>query len=42
MESLGRWRGIGLLECGGIPFGWAFGRTLEKGGKSLMLELLSI
>ena len=41
-ESLGRWRGVGLLESGGSPLGLAFGRTLEKGGKSLMLELLSV
>ena len=36
------WRGVGLLECGRSPLGWPFGRTLEKGGKSLMLELLFV
>ena len=33
--------GVRLLEGEGIPLGWAFGRTLEKWGNSLALELLS-
>ena len=34
LENLGRWRGFGLLEGWEILLGWAFGKTLGKGGKS--------